>query len=84
MSDNEPQRENSLTQSVILFIVFFVLFLGGFYAFSFLSLENVWPAGIGLALFFLAFWIPQTFMGRSDSGSNAEVETEHRKPVRGH
>lgn len=84
MSGNEYQRENNLTQSVILFILFFGTFLGGIYAFSFGSLKNVWPFAIGLGLFFLAFWIPQTFMGRSDTGSDAEIETEHRKPVRGH
>ena len=84
MSGNEPERENSLTQSVILFIVFFAIFLGGVFAFSFGSLHNVWPVAIGIALFVLSVWIPQTFMGRSDTGSDAEVATEHRKPVRSH
>ncbi|ABY24689.1 hypothetical protein RSal33209_2967 [Renibacterium salmoninarum ATCC 33209] len=64
MAGTTPERENSLVQSIILFLVFFVMFLGGIFAFSFGSLQNVWPFAIGLGLFFLAFWIPQTFMGR--------------------
>ncbi|WP_394941377.1 hypothetical protein [Psychromicrobium sp. YIM B11713] len=80
MSVNEPERENSLLSSIILFIVFFVLFLGGIFAFSWGSLNNVWPFAIGIGLFFLSFWIPQTFMGRSDSGSKAMVRAKTRKP----
>ena len=82
MSGTTPERENSLTQSILLFSVFFLIFLGGIVAFSWGTLDNVWPFAIGLGLFFLAFWIPQTFMGRSDSGSNAEIATEDRKPSR--
>lgn len=69
MSNGGYQRENNLAQTVILFIIFLALFVGGIFAFSFLSLDNAWPAAIAIGLCFLAFWIPQTFMGRSDSGS---------------
>ncbi|WP_427016780.1 hypothetical protein ACQCSX_19055 [Pseudarthrobacter sp. P1] len=69
MSNGGYQRENNLAQTVILFIIFLALFTGGLFAFSFLSLENVWPGAIAIGLCFLSFWIPQTFMGRSDSGA---------------
>lgn len=62
-----PQNENNLATSVILFAVCFVLFLGAIYSLSFLSLGNPWPMAACLALFALAFWIPQTVLGRSDS-----------------
>ncbi|BAS08033.1 hypothetical protein AHiyo4_14550 [Arthrobacter sp. Hiyo4] len=44
-----------------------VLFLGSIYSLSFLTLGNPWPMAACLGLFFLAFWIPQTITGRSDS-----------------
>ena len=62
-----PQNENNLATSVILFIVCFVLFLGAIYSLSFLTLGNPWPMAACLVLFALAFWIPQTILGRSDS-----------------
>jgi hypothetical protein len=62
-----PQNENNLATSVILFAVCFVLFLGAIYSLSFLSLGNPWPMAACLALFALAFWIPQTILGRSDA-----------------
>ena len=34
---------------------------------SFLTLGNPWPMAVCLVLFALAFWIPQTITGRSDS-----------------
>lgn len=67
MSDGSYQRENNLGQSIILFIIFFALFIGGIFAFSFLSLTNVWPAAIAIGLCFLAFVIPMTWIGRSNS-----------------
>ncbi|MDQ0732866.1 hypothetical protein [Arthrobacter sp. B1I2] len=62
-----PQNENSLATSIILFVVCFALFLGAIYSLSFLSLGNPWPMAACLVLFALAFWIPQTILGRSDS-----------------
>lgn len=62
-----PQNENNLATSVILFVVCIVLFLGSIYSLSFLTLDNAWPMAICLGLFGLAFWIPLTVTGRSDS-----------------
>ncbi|MDP9693501.1 MULTISPECIES: hypothetical protein [unclassified Arthrobacter] len=62
-----PQNENTLVGSIVLFVVIMALFLGAIYSLSFLSLENPWPMAVCLGLFALAFWIPQTITGRSDS-----------------
>ncbi len=62
-----PENENSLASSVLLFAVIIVLFLGAIYSLSFLTLDNPWPMAVCLGLFALAFWIPQTITGRSDS-----------------
>jgi hypothetical protein len=62
-----PQNENSLVSSVVLFVAMMALFLGSLYSLSFLTLGNPWPMAICLGLFALAFWIPQTITGRSDS-----------------
>ena len=62
-----PQNENSLVPSIIIFVVMFVLFLASVYALSFLTLDNPWPMGVCLGLFAIAFWVPQTVLGRSDS-----------------
>ena len=62
-----PPNENSLVTSIVLFAVMMALFLGSIYSLSFLTLENPWPMAVCLGLFALAFWIPQTILGRSDS-----------------
>ena len=62
-----PQNENNLATSVMLFVVCIVLFLGAIYSLSFLTLDNAWPMAVCLGLFALAFWIPLTVTGRSDS-----------------
>lgn len=62
-----PQNENSLVTSIVLFAVMMALFLGSIYSLSFLTLDNPWPMAVCLGLFALAFWIPQTILGRSDS-----------------
>ncbi|MEQ4518950.1 hypothetical protein ABLI39_06235 [Pseudarthrobacter sp. B907] len=62
-----PQGENSLASSVVLFVLMMALFFGALYSLSFLSLGNPWPMAACLGLFALAFWIPQTITGRSDS-----------------
>lgn len=71
MSNNAYRGENSTVQSVVLFIIFFALFLGGIYAFSYWSLESFahafMPAGIGIGLCTLAILVPVTIIGRSDS-----------------
>ncbi|GAA4042796.1 MULTISPECIES: hypothetical protein [Arthrobacter] len=71
MSQNDVskpvERENPLGQSILIFVIIMVLFLGGIYSLSFLTLENTWPMAICLGLVGLAFWIPQTILGRSNS-----------------
>jgi hypothetical protein len=70
MSSNttkSPQTENSLGSSIVLFVLMMILFAGAIYSLSFLTLENPWPMAVCLGLFALAFWIPQTLLGRSDS-----------------
>ncbi|MDP9998060.1 MULTISPECIES: hypothetical protein [Pseudarthrobacter] len=62
-----PENENSLVTSIGLFVVMIALFLGSVYSLSFLTLDNPWPMAVCLGLFFLAYWIPQTILGRSDS-----------------
>ena len=62
-----PQNENSLGSTIILFVLMMVLFAGSLYSLSFLTLSNPWPMAVCLILFALAFWIPQTITGRSDS-----------------
>ena len=62
-----PQNENPLVGSIVLFVVMMALFLGAIYSLSFLTLGNPWPMAVCLGLFALAFWIPQTITGRSDS-----------------
>ncbi|MFY9633754.1 MAG: hypothetical protein WAL27_03415 [Cellulosimicrobium cellulans] len=62
-----PENENNLVTSIGLFLVMIALFLGSVYSLSFLTLDNPWPMAVCLGLFFLAYWIPQTILGRSDS-----------------
>ncbi len=62
-----PQTENSLASSLVLFVLMMVLFFGSLYSLTFLTLGNPWPMAVCLGLFALAFWIPQTITGRSDS-----------------
>ena len=58
------EKENNLGTSI-------VLFLGAIYSLSFLTLDNPWPMAVCLGLFALAFWIPQTILGRSDSAGES-------------
>ena len=62
-----PQNENSLGSSIVLFALMMVLFFASLYSLSFMTLGNPWPMAACLVLFALAFWIPQTVTGRSDS-----------------
>lgn len=71
MSNGSYRGENSLVQSIVLFVIFFALFLGGIFALSFFSLQSpehaFIPGGIALLLVFLSFVIPLTWLGRSNS-----------------
>jgi len=65
------EKENNLGVSIVLFLIMIVLFLGAIYSLSFLTLDNPWPMAVCLGLFALAFWIPQTILGRSDSAGES-------------
>lgn len=66
-----PQNENSLGSSIMMFVLMMVLFVASLYSLSFLTLSNPWPMAVCLVLFALAFWIPQTITGRSDSAGES-------------
>ncbi len=70
MSNRAQERENNLGQSIILFVIFFAIFVGGIFAISFVQLSNAWPMAIALGLVFVALVIPLTWLNRSDSGAN--------------
>lgn len=65
------EKENNLGQSILIFAVIMVMFLGAMYSLSFLTLSNPWPMAVCLGLFALAFWIPQTILGRSNSAGES-------------
>lgn len=71
MANTGYKSENNLIQSVVLFVIFFAMFLGGLFALSFWSLESFAhafvPGTIALVLCSLAFIIPMTWIGRSNS-----------------
>ena len=62
-----PRTRTASSPALLLFAVMMALFLGSIYSLSFLTLGNPWPMAVCLGLFALAFWIPQTILGRSDS-----------------
>jgi hypothetical protein len=66
-----PQTENHLGSTILKFVVMMALFLASVYSLSFLTLGNPWPMAVCLGLFALAFWIPQTVLGRSDSAGES-------------
>lgn len=71
MSNSTYRPENSVVQSAVLFTIFIVLFLGGIFAFSYWSLESAAhtyiPGALGIGLCSLAFFVPMTIIGRSDT-----------------
>ena len=58
--------EGHLVSNLVTFIVFMAIFAVGLYALSWLTLDNVWPMVICLALGTLAYLVPFV-MGRSDT-----------------
>ncbi|MCH6471063.1 hypothetical protein [Sinomonas terrae] len=71
---NRPiENENPLIGNIIIFVVMAAIFVAGIVAVSWLDFTNVWPMAALILCFAGAFFIPMTFIGRSDSGS------EHRK-----
>ncbi|GAB4099100.1 hypothetical protein [Sinomonas halotolerans] len=66
------ENNNSLTGSVVIFVVLMAIFLVGLYLVQFLTLDTVWPMAALIGLFALAYFVPMTITGASDSGD------EHR------
>jgi hypothetical protein len=60
--------DGRLGTNLVAYSIMLLLFLGSVYSLSFFERTNVLPFGISLVLAFLAFWIPQTILGRSDTG----------------
>ena len=71
MSNYKYRNDNNVGQSIAMFVIFLALFLGGIFAMSWWSLESFAhafiPGAVGIGLCFLAFVIPLTWIGRSDS-----------------
>ena len=59
-----------LGENILVFSIMFVLFLLGLWAISFSNGDNVWPFAVCIALAFIAFFIPQGVIGRSDTGAD--------------
>ncbi|GAB3538262.1 hypothetical protein GCM10027403_24230 [Arthrobacter tecti] len=60
--------QGHLIGNILAFVVMLVLFTAAIFSLTFFEKTNVWPFAVCLVLFFLAFWIPQTILGRSDTG----------------
>ncbi|WP_026553025.1 hypothetical protein [Arthrobacter sp. H20] len=60
--------EGHLASNLITFIIMMALFLGSIFSLTFFVQGNVWAFAVCLVLFFLAYWIPQGILGRSDTG----------------
>lgn len=76
MSDdqyNRPLEPNPLGGSIILFVIFMVIFLVGLYVVQFLDFTTVWPMAALIFLFAATFGIPMTFFAKNDAGH------EHRR-----
>ncbi|MGN6404662.1 hypothetical protein [Sinomonas sp.] len=68
---NRPvENENPLVGNIIIFVVMMALFLLGLVLVSFLDFTTVWPMAALILCFVGAFFIPMTFLGRSDSGAD--------------
>lgn len=65
---NRPLEPNPLGGSIILFVIFTVIFLLGLYLVQFLDFTNVWPMAALIVLFAAAYGIPMHFMARNDTG----------------
>ncbi|GAA3289522.1 hypothetical protein ACFFON_16005 [Arthrobacter citreus] len=68
--------EGHLVSNLVTFVIFLAIFLVGLYSLTWLTLDNVWPMAICLALGTLAYFVP-FLMGRSDT---AKVLAEGRVP----
>ena len=60
--------EGHLVENVVVFAIIFGAFLLGIYLLNWLTLDAVWPMAAIVVIAFLAFFIPQGILGRSDTG----------------
>ncbi|WP_028281480.1 hypothetical protein [Arthrobacter sp. H5] len=70
--------EGRLLENLVVFTIMMVLFLCSIGVLAFGTLTTVWPWAVCLVLFFLAYWIPQTILGRSDTGGRQTPEAERK------
>jgi hypothetical protein len=71
-----------LGENILVFAIMFVMFLIGMWAISFSDGNNVWPFAVCIVLAFLAFFIPQGILGRSDTGADLAAGNRTRAKKR--
>jgi hypothetical protein len=71
-----------LGENILVFVIMFAMFLIGLYAISFFDGTNVWPFAVCIVLAFLAFFIPQGILGRSDTGADLAAGRKSRTKTR--
>jgi hypothetical protein len=69
-SPPEHAGKGHLVENIIVFAVIFGAFVAGMYMLNWFSRDNMWPMLGMVVIAFLAFYIPQGILGRSDSGYN--------------
>lgn len=74
--------EGHLGENILVFTIMFVMFLVGVWAISFSNGDNVWPFAVCIVLAFLAFFIPQGILGRSDTGADLAAGNPRRSKKR--
>ncbi|WP_434992899.1 hypothetical protein [Arthrobacter sp. Ld5] len=83
-AEKQPSHagEGHLVENVVVFVLIFGAFLLGIYLLNWLTLETVWPMAAIVVISFLAFFIPQGILGRSDTGYDlAEGKKADEKPT---
>jgi hypothetical protein len=71
-----------LGENILVFAIMFAMFLVGLWAISFSDGDNVWPFAVCIVLAFLAFFIPQGILGRSDTGADLAAGNRRRTKKR--
>lgn len=75
--------EGQLGSNIVLFVIFFVLFLGSVYALSFWDFENVWVPGlVSLGLLTLVFFVIKGVLGRNQSAEAYHEDMEDQPESR--
>ena len=82
--DRQPSHagEGRLVENIVVFAIMFVLFAAALWVITFFDQTNVWPFAVCLILAFVAFFVPQGILGRSDTGSDLAAGNRRRsKPT---